>query len=67
MSVVLVGISHHQAPVELRERAALDPQRASELGRQLAGDAGIVFDLRDVSGVLAPQPLVVMVLQTVEM
>ena len=25
MSVVLVGISHHRAPVELRERAALDP------------------------------------------
>jgi glutamyl-tRNA reductase len=40
MSVVLVGISHHQAPVELRERAALDPQRASELGRRLAGDKG---------------------------
>jgi glutamyl-tRNA reductase len=40
MSVVLVGISHHQAPIELRERAALDPQRASELARQLAGDRG---------------------------
>ena len=40
MSVVLVGISHHQAPVELRERAALDRQRAAELARQLAGDHG---------------------------
>jgi glutamyl-tRNA reductase len=40
MSVVLVGISHHQAPIELRERAALDPQRASELARQLAGQSG---------------------------
>jgi glutamyl-tRNA reductase len=40
MSVVLVGISHHQAPIELRERAALDPQRASELARQLAGANG---------------------------
>jgi glutamyl-tRNA reductase len=40
MSIVLVGISHHQAPVELRERAALDPQRASELARQLAGESG---------------------------
>ena len=40
MSVVLVGISHHQAPIELRERAALDPQRASELARQLAGEKG---------------------------
>jgi glutamyl-tRNA reductase len=40
MSVVLVGISHHQAPVELRERAALDPKRAAELARQLAGEHG---------------------------
>jgi glutamyl-tRNA reductase len=38
MSVVLVGISHHQAPVELRERAALDPKRAAELAKTLAGD-----------------------------
>jgi glutamyl-tRNA reductase len=37
MSVVLVGISHHQAPIELRERAALDPERAGELARRLAG------------------------------
>jgi glutamyl-tRNA reductase len=40
MSVVLVGISHHQAPVELRERAALDPKRAADLARQLAGEHG---------------------------
>jgi glutamyl-tRNA reductase len=39
MSVVLVGISHHQAPIELRERAALDSERAGELARRLAGDA----------------------------
>lgn len=38
MTVVLVGISHHQAPVELRERAALDPDRAAELARRLAGE-----------------------------
>ena len=38
MSIVLVGISHHQAPVELRERAALDPKRAAELARTLAGE-----------------------------
>ena len=38
MSVVLVGISHHRAPVELRERAALDPDRSAELARRLAGD-----------------------------
>jgi glutamyl-tRNA reductase len=37
MSIVLVGISHHQAPVELRERAALDRQRAAELAGALAG------------------------------
>jgi glutamyl-tRNA reductase len=40
MSIVLVGISHHQAPVELRERAALDPQRAAELAGTLAGERG---------------------------
>jgi glutamyl-tRNA reductase len=40
VSVVLVGISHHQAPVELRERAALDPERARELARRLAGARG---------------------------
>jgi glutamyl-tRNA reductase len=40
MSVVLVGISHHQAPVELRERAALDPKRAAELAKTLAGERG---------------------------
>ncbi len=40
MKVVLVGISHHQAPVELRERAALDLDRAGWLARQLAGERG---------------------------
>ena len=40
MSVVLVGISHHHAPVELRERAALDLDRARELARTLSGDRG---------------------------
>jgi glutamyl-tRNA reductase len=40
MSVVLVGISHHRAPIELRERAALDPKRAAELARRLCGDRG---------------------------
>jgi glutamyl-tRNA reductase len=37
VSIVLVGISHHEAPVELRERAALDRERASELAVTLAG------------------------------
>jgi glutamyl-tRNA reductase len=40
MSVVLVGISHHQAPIELRERAALDSRRAADLASRLAGDDG---------------------------
>jgi glutamyl-tRNA reductase len=40
MSVVLVGISHHQAPVELRERAALEPDRARDLAQRLAGERG---------------------------
>ena len=38
MSIVLVGISHHQAPIELRERAALDSKNAAELARTLAGE-----------------------------
>jgi glutamyl-tRNA reductase len=37
VSIVLVGVSHHEAPVELRERAALDPERASDLAATLAG------------------------------
>jgi glutamyl-tRNA reductase len=40
MTVVLVGTSHHHAPIELRERAALDPERAGELARRLAGGGG---------------------------
>src|SRR5512146_3313461 len=40
MSVVLVGISHHQAPVDLRERAALDLPRAADLAARLAGPGG---------------------------
>jgi glutamyl-tRNA reductase len=40
MSVVLVGISHHQAPVDLRERAALDLPRAADLAARLAGPDG---------------------------
>jgi glutamyl-tRNA reductase len=40
MTLVLVGISHHRAPVELRERVALGGREASELSRALAGAAG---------------------------
>jgi glutamyl-tRNA reductase len=38
MHLVLVGTSHHHAPVELRERVALDPERAAALREEL-GDA----------------------------
>lgn len=38
MKVVLVGLSHHVAPVELRERVAVAPEAAAELARSLAGD-----------------------------
>ncbi len=34
--LVLVGVSHHVAPVELREQVALDAAAASELARRLA-------------------------------
>lgn len=36
MRLVLVGTSHHQAPVELRERVALEPEQARELAVRLA-------------------------------
>ena len=38
MRLSLVGLSHHVAPVELRERAVLEPEGAAELARSL-GDA----------------------------
>ena len=37
--LVLVGVSHHQAPLELRERAALDRERGAALARTLAGSS----------------------------
>jgi len=36
VKLVLVGISHHRAPVELRERVAVEPERAAELSSSLA-------------------------------
>jgi glutamyl-tRNA reductase len=36
----LVGISHHGASLEVRERVALEPDEAAELARELAGDEG---------------------------
>jgi glutamyl-tRNA reductase len=38
MTLTLVGLSHHVAPVELRERVTLDPAAAAALARSL-GDA----------------------------
>lgn len=38
MKLSLVGVSHHVAPIELRERVALTPERAASLARAL-GDA----------------------------
>src|SRR5918912_4261093 len=42
MSLVLVGISHHRAPVQLRERAALDRDQAHDLAVMLAGEGEAV-------------------------
>jgi glutamyl-tRNA reductase len=36
VKLILVGTSHHRAPVELRERVALDRERAAEAAAQLA-------------------------------
>jgi glutamyl-tRNA reductase len=40
VTLALVGISHHRAPVELRERVAVDPRGAEALARRLADDVG---------------------------
>jgi glutamyl-tRNA reductase len=45
MSLVLVGTSHHHAPVEVRERIALDGPAAAELARTLAEAGGEVVCL----------------------
>jgi glutamyl-tRNA reductase len=37
MKLVLVGTSHHFAPLELRERVAMPPAEAAALARELAG------------------------------
>jgi len=40
MRFVLVGTSHHHAPVELRERVALDPVQGAALAGRLAAGGG---------------------------
>jgi glutamyl-tRNA reductase len=42
MRLTLVGVSHHRAPIELRERVALDSEAASALAREL-GDEAVVL------------------------
>ena len=40
MNLLLVGTSHRLAPIEVRERVALDADRAAELGARLAYETG---------------------------
>jgi glutamyl-tRNA reductase len=40
VKVWLAGVSHHRAPVAVRERVALSAEEAAELARRLAGDDG---------------------------
>ncbi len=40
MTVLLVGTSHHHAPVEVRERVALDGAAAAGVAARLAGEVG---------------------------
>jgi glutamyl-tRNA reductase len=40
MRLVLVGISYHRAPIELRERAALSREQAADLAGTLVGSGG---------------------------
>jgi len=40
VTLLLVGLSHRVAPVELRERVALAGERAADLVRALAGESG---------------------------
>jgi len=45
MRITLVGVSHHGAPVELRERVALPPAEAGRVSRSLAAELGEVVCL----------------------
>ena len=40
MKLTLVGVSHHRAPIELRERVALDLDGSAALGRRIAAAGG---------------------------
>ncbi len=42
MKLTLVGVSHHRAPIELRERVALDSEGAAALAAQLGPEAVVL-------------------------
>ncbi len=42
MKLTLAGVSHHKAPIELRERVALDPDACRELAARLGGEAVVL-------------------------
>jgi glutamyl-tRNA reductase len=42
VNLSLVGVSHHRAPLELRERVSVDPEAAASLARELAADSEAV-------------------------
>ncbi len=42
MRLTLVGVSHHRAPIELRERVALDSETASALAARLGQEAVVL-------------------------
>ncbi|HXH87775.1 MAG TPA: glutamyl-tRNA reductase [Gaiellaceae bacterium] len=42
MRLTLVGVSHHRAPIELRERVALDPERSASLAAELGREAVVL-------------------------
>jgi glutamyl-tRNA reductase len=42
MRLTLVGVSHHRAPLELRERVALDREGAAELAQRLGPEAVVL-------------------------
>jgi glutamyl-tRNA reductase len=42
MRLTLVGVSHHRAPIELRERVALDAETAAALARELGEEAVVL-------------------------
>ena len=48
MNLILLGINHKTAPIELRERVAIPRERIADFSRQLTAATGI-RESRDVS------------------